>query len=94
MISRRVSDLSSSEEIFNQVAPTYNTGLKNAGFDEEIEYIERDNQAGNRKRVRKRKVIFFNPPWSDQLRTNIGKKFLEIVDRCFPADSDIGKICI
>ena len=92
MISRRVSDLSSSEEIFNQVAPTYNAGLKNAGFDEEIEYIERDNQAGNRKRVRKRKVIFFNPPWSDQLRTNIGKKFLEIVDRCFPADSDIGKI--
>merc|ERR1719422_2180163 len=57
MISNRISDLSSSEEIFKSVAPLYNQALKNSGFTEEIKF-SKDRQ---RRRTRKRKIIFFNP---------------------------------
>ena len=40
MIGRRISDLSSSEEIFNQAAPLYNQALKN----KEISYSGRNGR--------------------------------------------------
>ena len=41
MIGRRISDLSSNENIINQSAPIYNQALKNSGFHEEIQFLKR-----------------------------------------------------
>jgi hypothetical protein len=38
----------------------------------------------NVRRVRKRNIIYFNPPYSCTIKTNVGKKFLQLVERCFP----------
>ena len=42
---------------------------------------------------RKRKVIYFNPPWSSDVRTNIGGKFLEIVKSTFHEKHPLFKLC-
>ena len=84
MISRRISDLSSSQETFQAEATIYNQALRSAGFSEEIQFL--DSRASS-KRTRRRKVIWFNPPWNDEVSTNVARKFRSIVDRHFPSGS-------
>ena len=86
MIGRRISDLSSNENIFDQAAPIYNQALKNSGFNEDIQFSKRTEAAG---RSRKRKVIYFHPPWSDQIETKIGQSFLNLLDKHFPRGTEL-----
>ena len=37
-----------------------------------------------RKRQRRKEIIWFNPPFSRTVETDIGKKFLRLIDRHFP----------
>ena len=67
MIARRVSDLSCNEEEFKKAKGLYETALKNAGHESTLEYV---NQT--RRRPRNRKVLWFNPPFSKSVKTNIG----------------------
>ena len=87
MVGRRISDLSSSEEIFKQAAPIYNQALRNSGFNEEIKFSKRtrDDKRANRSR----KIIFFHPPWSDQIETKIGQGFLKLLDKHFPRGTEL-----
>ena len=41
-------------------------------------------QPSNRKR--KRKVTYFNPPYSANVKTNIGKEFLKLIQKHFNPD--------
>jgi len=58
-------------------------------FDRAAPYIDKAN---NRKRSRKRQIIWFNPPFSMNVKTNVAKRFLTIVDRCFPRNHKFRKI--
>ena len=40
----------------------------------------------------KRKVIWFNPPFSLNVKTNVGKIFLKLVKRHFPKENPLHKI--
>ena len=42
-----------------------------------------------RRRKRTRKVIYFNPPYSINVKTNIGAKFLRLIDYHFPPGSPL-----
>ena len=44
------------------------------------------------KKKRKRKVIWFNPPFSLNVKTNVGKIFLRLVKRHFPKENPLHKI--
>ena len=37
-------------------------------------------------------ITWFNPPYSQHVKTNIGKKFLALVDKCFPKQNELYKI--
>ena len=67
MIGRRISDLSSDENIFNEAAPIYNQALRNSGFLENIQFSKRNEEPAKR---RKRNVIYFHPPWSQCFQGN------------------------
>ena len=43
-------------------------------------------------RSRKRKVTWFNPPFSKSVSTNVGKYFLNLVDKHFPANHKFRKL--
>ena len=46
----------------------------------------------NARRNRNRKVIWFNPPYSLNVKTNIGKVFLKLVRKHFPRSHKLSKI--
>ena len=49
------------------------------------------NKSKNRKR--NRRIICFNPPFSSILKTNIEKRFLQMIKDCFPPSNPLHKIC-
>ena len=44
-------------------------------------------------RRRKRNITYYNPPFSRNVRTNIGRKFLELIDKNFPKGHPLHQIC-
>ena len=46
----------------------------------------------NKSKRKKRNVIYFCPPWNDSLKTNLGKKFLSLIDKHFKKDTYLGKL--
>ncbi len=56
-----------------------------------LEYKPLSNDNHN-KRKRKRNITWFNPPFSANVKTNVGKQFLNIVDQCFPSSNALHKI--
>ena len=42
--------------------------------------------------TRKKNRTWFNPPFSMNVKTNIGKDFLNLVDRAFPPDNPLSKL--
>ena len=37
-------------------------------------------------------MTYFNPPFSKHVRTNVGGKFLKLIDKCFPKQHELRKI--
>ena len=95
-IGRRISDISSSKELFNKAKPHYESALKQSGHDEELIYIERKkpvtHTVQNSRKNRQRNIIWFNPPYSMNVQTNIGREFLNLVSKHFPKNHRYNKI--
>ena len=93
-IAKRISDISSDENIFCNSIPIYTKALKKCGFNDKLTYSEKaaDCDTSETKKC-KRKVIWFNPPFSLNGKTNVGKMFLRLVKRYFPKESPLQKIC-
>ena len=78
MIARRLSDLSCDENEFRKAKGVYEAALKNSGHDSNLEYV---HQAS--RRPRNRKSLWFNPPFSKSVATEIGRLFLQLVRKHF-----------
>ena len=81
-VEKRLSILSSNEEIFNQAAPPYQAAIDNAGYKYKLKYTKQNTT--KRHKPNRRQQTWFNPPWSDNVDTNIGALFLKSIDDCFP----------
>ena len=96
MIATRISELSSNEEIFNENIDTYKKALEKSGFNpDEVVFIKQDERGNNRKiedQRRKRNITWFNPPYSDNVETNIGQIFFRSLDRNFPRGHILHKV--
>ena len=92
-ISKRLSDLSSNEEIFEKTKPAYRDALNKSGFQEKLSYTSAQNKNDkNGNKQRKRKTIWYNPPYSANIKTNIGKTFLNLIKKHFPKTNKLHKI--
>ena len=89
-INKRLSELSSNEAEFNNAKPPYQEALKNSGYDHELKYLQENEKHG--KKSRKRNIVWYNPPFSSNVQTNVGKSFIKIVRQCFPASHPLRKI--
>ena len=58
----------------------HNKALEKSGFSEKIKY----NKQVPVNRVQTRKVIWFNPPYSSHVKTNVGKAFMKLIVKHFP----------
>ena len=76
-INNRLNQNSSNEQIFNTSKTEYEEGLKNSVYkDFKLKY---EPKKGKRKRNRNRKIMWFNSPFSKNVSSNIGKKFLNLI---------------
>ena len=89
MIEYRLSKHSSNESSFNSIKNDYNDALKLCGYNSELKYTKSETK---RKRKRKRKIIWFNPPFCRSVKTKVGKKFFEIIDKHFGNKNKLSKI--
>ena len=90
MINKGVSDLSSDSKEFERAKGLYQEALKTSGFESNLNYIPQNEK--NKKRNRRRKIIWFNPPYNANVKNNIGKEFLKIVSKNFPKNHRLSKI--
>ena len=82
-VNKRLSAISKSETIFQQSIEPYQKALNMAGHNYELKFDKPNNSVPKRKN-RKKKIIWFNPPYSLNVETSIGGNFLKLIDECFP----------
>ena len=94
-INRRLSTISASKEIFDKAAPTYQAALNKSGYKFKLDFEEvsiSNEDGGKQAKKRKRNIIWFNPPYSRAVMTNVGKTFLQLMDKHFPPGNPLHQI--
>ena len=90
-VNRRLSNISSNEGVFSEALPPYKNALSDSGYKNDLKF-EPTTQNENPKKKRSRNITWFNPPYSANVATHIGAKFLRIIDNLFPANHILHKI--
>ena len=88
MISKRITNRSINLDEFVKVKDHYNNALERSGHKEKIEYKE-NNSTKNRRR---RKTIWYNPPFCRGVKTNIKRNFINLVNKHFGKGHPLHKI--
>ena len=94
-INKRLSQISSTEEIFKKAIPPYQTALKESGYEYKLKYEKNSNENttnSKKSNTRQRRITWFNPPFNLNVKTNIGKCFFTIMNECFPENHKLRKI--
>ena len=92
-VNKRLSTISANEDIFNKAAPAYQNALNQSGYSYQLTYNPNTKtQYPKKKHSRKRTITWFNPPFSKNVQTNVGEKFLKLIDKHFPKGSDLSKL--
>ena len=82
-VESRLRKISSSKKVFQDA-------LSRSGYEHVLTY---DNPKDScRSKNRKRNVIWFNPPYSRSVATNVGKTFLNLLEKHFPKHHKFRKI--
>ena len=89
-VNRRLSKLSSSKELFDAAAKPYQDALARSGYHHKLEY-DPVEEPGASRRTRSRRITWYNPPYSKTVKTKVGKKFLRLIDSCFPPGHPLHK---
>ena len=89
MINKSFSDLSCNEEEYEKTKPLYETAVNESGYKITLTYAK-TTIANNRKRAPN--IIWFNPLYSQNVKTIIRKTFLKFVKKHFPRDQKLCKI--
>ena len=92
-INRRLSEISSDEESFKKAAAQYQHRINDSGYDYELKFKPPLNtHPAKLRRSCARNIIWYNPPYSRNVSTNIGREFFKILDEEFPNDHPLHKI--
>ena len=84
MINKRLIKTSSNPRSFNESRDIYQKALEKANHKHELKW----NQ-NNLQRNRRRNPVWLNPPWSNTIKTNIGREFLRLVDKWFVSNPNL-----
>ena len=90
MLATRLLQLSCDSKEFSNAVPEYEEAMHRSGHTGKLEYA--DNLVSKKKK-RKRNITWFNPPFSEHVKTNIGKEFLRLLAKHFPPHHRLHKIC-
>ena len=93
-INRRLFEISYDKESFDKAAPIYQRALDNSGYKHLPTFpLHISTQTSNsRRKNRKRGIIWYNPRFSKNVSTNIGRTFLKLLDAEFTEEHVLHKI--
>ena len=66
--------------------------LDESGYDCRLKFAPQEKQATRENKARKRKITWYNPSWDSNVKTNVGRKFLLVIDKCFPKNHPLNTI--
>ena len=89
-INKRLASISSNADEFYKAAPDYQKALDESGYKHKLRMPEPDNPApssanGNVSSRKKRDILYYTPPFNRALKTKLGRIFLNLVRKHFPA---------
>ena len=90
MLAARLSQLSCDSKEFSNAVSEYEEAMHPSGHTGKLEYAD---NLDTKKKKRKRNITWFNPPFSEHVKTNIGKEFLRLLAKHFPLHHRLHKIC-
>ena len=82
------------KKYLNNLLLDIKAALRDSGFHEKLVY-NKENTTSNvqdEMKKRKRKIIWFNPPYSNTVKTNVGNLFLKLVRQHFPKEHKLQKV--
>ena len=71
---------------------SYEKTLKSSGFKTILSYVQDNSFGRTRRKLRKKKVFYYNPPFSSCIKMNVGTEFLKHVSKHFPKSGSYGSI--
>ena len=88
-INRRLSEIS-----YDKAAPFYQKALDNSGYKHLLTFSSSipTKTSISKRRNRKRDIIWYNPPFSKNVSTNIGHTFFKLLDAEFTKEHVLHKI--
>ena len=90
-INKRLCKLSKSNKQFDYIKTNYQEALTQSKYNFKLDYSVNKQTDGATKRKRKRKIIYFHPPFSANVKTPIGRKFLNLIKRHFTPNHPLYK---
>lgn len=92
-INKRLSEISSDRVSFDKAAPMYQQALEASGYNHQLKFdTTTKDQTSREGRRRHRNITWYNPPFSENVATNVGRKFLCIVKESFTPRNPLRKI--
>ena len=91
-VNLRLSKISSDKNVFDLCKGPYQEALDKSGYNYKLEFDPPVTVEGNRKKNRGRRITYFNPPFSLNVASNIGRNFLKLIDEHFPKENILRKI--
>ena len=91
-INKRLSEISSDRQCFDNAKTVYQEALNKSGYNYNLSYNEPRNEIQHSRKDRPRNILWYNPPFSKNVKTNVGKCFLSLIDQHFPKSHSLHKI--
>ena len=91
-VNLRLSSISSNQDVFREACGDYQLALQKSGHTHELKHSPKEPQNARKNSRRSRRVTYFNPPYSKNVQTNLGQKFLQLIDECFPPTHPLSKV--
>ena len=80
--------------MFKSVALIYQAALNNAGYKHKQVYtpVVATEKKKNKNKRKQRNICWFNPPFSQNVKTNVGANFFKLVNKHFPKSNPLNKV--
>ena len=74
-VNKRLSEISSNKDIFDVASRPYQEALSKSGYKHVLKYESVSDSVNKKKKCRNRRVSWFNPPFCQNVSTNVAKTF-------------------
>ena len=94
-VNDRLNRISANKAAFDRAIPPYQQALRDSGYHHTLTYTppeDHPQQERPKRKARTRPITWFNPPWNAAVKTNVGKRFLRILDVSFPPGNPLRKL--